>query len=65
MEAAAPWGWLERGSAWRCAQSRCGLGGNRGGRYVGGIVRHLHASEEGKQGKGRARGVGGCIIRLL
>jgi hypothetical protein len=65
MEGAVPWGWFERGSARRSADARRGLSRNRVGRYVCGIVRHLHATEEGQKGKGRVRAVGGCIIWLL
>ena len=65
MEGTVPWGWLERGGAWGSTESRRWLGRNRGRRYVRGIVRHLHASEEGQEGNGWVGGVGGCIIRLV
>ena len=65
MEGTVPWGCFERGRAWRSAESRCGLGRNRGRGYVCGIVRHLHTSEEGQEGNGWVSRVGGCIIRLV
>ena len=65
MESAAHWGGLERDSAWWSAESRRGLSRGGSGRYVRSIVRNLHTSEEGKEGKGWVHGVGGCIIWLL